>query len=197
MGLRRRAACRGPRKTHRARPASSSRFPASPIYIGLAVAVGAEIGKNHEWVSAGEQRVVDRGKRIVLARRPVVASQPVQYGPDLLVVPVQVPGVVAAGPQRLDLLHGHSEYEDVLVADLLADLHIGPVKRSDRERTVEGELHVARSRRLLAGRRDLLGEIGGRDDLFGQGNPVVREEGDLDLVPDPAVGIDPDADRIY
>src|ERR1039457_5706433 len=98
--------------------------PAVPVAVGrvhllLAVAVGPEIGKNHEWVSAGEQRVVDRGKRIVLARRPVVASQPVQYGPDLLVVPVQVPGVVAAGPQRLDLLHGHSEYEDVLVADLL------------------------------------------------------------------------------
>ena len=63
----------------------------------------------------------------------------------------------------LDLGGRQAEDEDVLRADMLADLDIGAVERADGERAVERELHVAGAGGFHAGGRDLLGEIGGRE----------------------------------
>ena len=63
-----------------------------------------------------------------------------------------------------DLVGGQAEDEDVVVADLLADLDVGAVERADGQRAVERELHVAGARRLHAGGRDLLGQVGGGND---------------------------------
>jgi hypothetical protein len=53
-----------------------------------------------------------------------------------------------------------AEQEEVLGADLLADLDVGAVQRADGQRAVHRELHVAGARGLLAGGRDLLGQVG-------------------------------------
>ena len=60
--------------------------------------------------------------------------------------------------------------------DQLADLDVGAVVGADGQRAVERELHVAGAGRLLAGQRDLLGQVGGRDELLGQRHVVVRRE---------------------
>ena len=67
----------------------------------------------------------------------------------------------------------------LLVADQLADLDVGAVDGADGQRAVERELHVAGAGGLLAGQRDLLGQVGRRDDLLGEGDVVVGQEDDL------------------
>ena len=81
-----------------------------------------------------------------------------------------------------DLLGGQAEDEDVLRADVLADLDVGAVERADGERAVERELHVAGARGLHARRRDLLGEVRGRDDRLGEAHVVVGQEHHLQQV---------------
>ena len=109
---------------------------------------------------------------------------------------VVVPRVVAARAQRLDLLDGQAEDEDVVVADLLLDLDVGAVERADGERAVERELHVAGAGGLLAGGGNLLGEVGRRDDFLGERHAVVGQEGDLELAADARVGVDARADDV-
>jgi hypothetical protein len=65
---------------------------------------------------------------------------------------------------------------------MFADFHVGAVKRADGRRAVQRELHVARARRLLAGGRDLLGQVSGGDQAFGQRDVVVGQEHHLKLV---------------
>jgi hypothetical protein len=55
------------------------------------------------------------------------------------------------------LVRGKPEQEEVLGPDLLANLDVRAIERTDGERAVHGELHVARAGGLLAGRGDLLG----------------------------------------
>jgi hypothetical protein len=95
-----------------------------------------------------------------------------------------------------DLLDGEPEDEDVLVAHLLADLDVGAVERADGQRAVEGELHVAGARGLLAGGGDLLREVGAGNDLLGQRDAVVGQEGDLEPAADARVVIDVVARRV-
>src|SRR5262249_25114797 len=45
----------------------------------------------------------------------------------------------------------------VLCADVVANLDIRPVQRADRERTVQGKLHVASAGSFHSRRRNLLG----------------------------------------
>jgi hypothetical protein len=68
------------------------------------------------------------------------------------------------------------------------DLDVGAVVGADRQRAVEGELHVAGARGLLAGERDLLGQVGRRDELLGEGDVVVGREGDDQAPLDARVG---------
>ena len=99
-------------------------------------------------------------------------------------------------PQFFDLGLAHAEEEEVVVAHELADLDVRTIVRADRERTVERELHVARAGRLLTGERDLLGQVGGRDDPFGKGHVVVRREQHLQPALDPRVVVDDRADGV-
>ena len=72
-----------------------------------------------------------------------------------------------------DLIRGLAEDINVLFAHLLADLHIGTVHGAQRQRTVQHELHVAGAGGLLGGKADLLGQVTGRDELFGSGDVVI------------------------
>ena len=76
---------------------------------------------------------------------------------DIRIVVVDLHGVITAVVLIVDdLIRGKSEDKRILRADLLDDLHVGSVHGSQRQRTVEHELHVTGSRRLLAGGRNLL-----------------------------------------
>ena len=134
----------------------------------LGIAVGTEIRQAEEGIMVDEivaEHVEDPGG---LVGGEVVRSDPVDHGAEFVVGREEFLGIVTLRPEGLHLLDGHAEDEDVLLADLLADLDVGPVERADRQGPVERELHVTGSGGLLAGGRDLLGEIGGGHDLLGE-----------------------------
>ena len=114
--------------------------------------------------------------------------------PEFGVAVVVVEGVVAALVQRVHLLDVHAEDEDVVVAHLLSHFDVGAVEGADGERAVQHELHVAGARGLGAGGRDLLAQVGGRDDLLGKRHAVVLQVDHLELVADDGVVVDHVAD---
>ena len=68
-----------------------------------------------------------------------------------------------------DLIGGLAEDIDVLLAHLLADLHIGTVHGAQRQRAVQTNSGVAGAE---ASRSSLICSTGRRDQLFGGGNVV-------------------------
>ena len=78
-----------------------------------------------------------------------------------------------------DLIGGLAEDIDVLFPHLLADLHIGTVHGAQGQRTVQHELHVAGAGSLFGGKADLLGQVAGRDELFGSGDVVILHKDHL------------------
>ncbi len=97
---------------------------------------------------------------------------------------------IALGLQRDHLGLAHPEEEEVVIADEAPDLDVGAVVGADGQRPVEGELHVAGAGGLLAGQGDLLGQVGRRDDLLGEGDVVVGREADDQLPLDQRVIVD-------
>jgi hypothetical protein len=95
----------------------------------------------------------------------------------------------ASQTSRIYLVGGHPEEKEVLGPHPFADFHIGAVERADGQRAVQREFHVAGARGLLAGGRDLFGQVGGRDQPFGQRDVVVRQEHDLQLVARHRIGV--------
>ena len=68
-----------------------------------------------------------------------------------------------------------AEYEDVVRADFLEDFDVCAIECAKGNGAVEGEFHIAGAAGLLASCGDLLGDVGGRDDLFGKCDAVVRD----------------------
>ena len=54
-------------------------------------------------------------------------------------------------------------------ADMLADFHVGAIKRPMVSAPLSNEFQIARARRLHAGGRDLLGQVRRRDDRLARG----------------------------
>ena len=59
--------------------------------------------------------------------------------------------VIAHGVAVDDLIRGLAEDIDVLLAHLLADLHVGSIHGAQRQRTVQHKLHVAGAGGFLGG----------------------------------------------
>ena len=78
-----------------------------------------------------------------------------------------------------NLIGGLAEDVDIVLADLLRDLDVRAVHRTERERAVQHELHVAGTGRLLRREADLLREVAGRNQLLRRGHVVVLDENDL------------------
>src|SRR2546429_4677958 len=79
-----------------------------------------------------------------------------------------VPPVVIPAAAAGHLLRGQAEEEEVLLPGLLRHLDRGAVARTDGQRAVHHELHVAGAARLVAGGRDLIGDVGGRNQPLGE-----------------------------
>ena len=155
--------------------------PASAIAIrdvdsALGVAIRAKIGEHEEGIALVQQRSMHRGKRARFTRGPVIATKPVNDSPEFFVGVVVIPRVVAFGPKSLDLIDGEAEDKNIFRTDFFTDLDVGAVEGANREGSVEGEFHVAGARGFLAGRRNLLGEIRGRDDFLGERDPVIYRQ---------------------
>ena len=73
---------------------------------------------------------------------------------------------------------------------MLGNLDVGAVPCTDGECAVKRKLHVAGAGGFEAGGGDLFGDIGGRDDLFGQRDVVVGQEHDLDAIGDIDIVVD-------
>ena len=100
------------------------------------------------------------------------------------------PRLVAVRPPQVHLLGGQAEDEHVVVPDQLTDLDVGAIEGADGQRAVQRQLHVAGAGRFHAGGRDLLGQIGRRDDLLGQADVVVGQKDHLEPVADGRIIVD-------
>ena len=78
-----------------------------------------------------------------------------------------------------DLRRGLAEDVDVIVANLLADFHVGTVHGAQGQGAVEHELHVAGAGGFLGGKADLLRQVTGGDHLLCGGDVVVLHKHDL------------------
>src|SRR5215831_17782187 len=70
-------------------------------------------------------------------------------------------------------LGAQSENENVLLPDMVADLYVRAVERSDGQRTIQRELHIPCSGCFHSCRRDLLRKIGRRNNQFGKAYTVI------------------------
>ena len=92
--------------------------------------------------------------------------------------------------QIAQFLHRRAEDVVVLRPGFLHDLHVGAVVGADGGRAVEHQFHVAGAAGLGAGGGDLLGEVGGGDDLLRHGAVVVLNEHHLHHPARLFVGVD-------
>ena len=100
-----------------------------------------------------------------------------------------LPRAVAFGPHLLHLVGAQTEQEEVVRPHRLADLHVRPVEGADGEGAVQGKLHVAGARGLLAGGRDLLGEVGRGKDAPAVLDVVVGQESHPEPLANVGVGV--------
>ncbi len=136
-------------------------------------------------------QVVGEGTEAVrLVRREPARGDHVEGGREARRRLDRVARVVGLGDARLHAGRVEAEDEDVVRADMVADLDVGTVEGADRERAVEGELHVSGARGFHAGRGDLLRQVGRRDDRLGEAHRVVRQEHDLQPAGDIGVVVD-------
>ena len=143
--------------------------------LGLDVHVGGEVGQGHEPV-LGQPVGHERGVGVAVAVGEGAVGHHIDGVLQARVGLVVGGGIVALGVLLLDLVDGHAEQEEVLGADALTDLDVRAIERTDGHRAVEGELHVAGTRGLLAGLRDLLVEVGGGNQVLGEAHIVVPRE---------------------
>ena len=103
---------------------------------------------------------------------------------------------VVAVANGLDFVHGRPEDEVVLLAGLLDDFDVRAVVGAQRARAVEHQLHVAGAAGLRAGGRDLLGQVGGGDDVLGVRTVVVVHEHHAHPVADLRIIVDHRGDLV-
>ncbi len=157
-----------------------------PLLAGDVVAI---VGEQQERIAV-QQVVHQRAEASGVVGREITRDNHVERLPELGVLAVVTPRVVTLAPQTRDLLDAVPEDEDVVRADGVADFDVGAVERAERERAVQRELHVAGAGGLGAGGRNLLGEIGRRDDIGGGGDVVVRNEHHLEPLAHRGVVVD-------
>src|SRR5262249_8941250 len=76
-----------------------------------------------------------------------------------------------------------------VMPNMLGDLDVGAVQSADCQGAIQGELHVAGAGCFHPGGRDLLGQIGRRDNPFGERGAVVWHEHHLQPVADGGVTV--------
>ena len=109
-----------------------------------------------------QERCRERREDARLVAAEVVREDQVQRGAGfrlVFIVPVRVVPAAAVG----HLFGGQTEEEEVLLARFFGHLDGRAVAGADGQRAVHHELHVARAAGFVAGGRDLVRDIAGRD----------------------------------
>src|SRR6266536_5301419 len=101
----------------------------------------------------------DRTKQLGVAAGKRAGRHEIDDFAQRLVLIVMVAWAVTARVQLRDLHRGEAEEEKILRANFLADFDVRAVERSNGERAVEGELHVARAACFFSRSGNLLGQI--------------------------------------
>src|SRR5215475_7347135 len=121
------------------------------------------------------------GKETWLMRAEEVRGKGVYDTPDSCIARVIRLWLIAAmGTQLLNFLGLQAEDKNIFLADLLHDLDIGTIERTDGQGAIHRELHVAGARGFGPGSRNVFAEIGSWDDLFRQEHPIIGQKHDLD-----------------
>ena len=143
----------------------------------------------HIVIPAGQQGVEKRGEYARFVAAEMAGTYQVQGGAGLrlmLIVPARtVPGAAAGHFRRRQ-----SEQEEVLLARLLRHLDRGAVASADRQGAVHHELHVACSARFVSGGRDLVGDVAGGDQPFGERGAILGQKHHLHPAADRPVAVD-------
>ncbi len=143
------------------------------------------------------QRRPHSAHRITIRSDKLTALDGVEDCRQFRVGPIVIPRLVAAGGEFvLDFVGSQTEYEDVVLADRVLDLDVGAIQGADGESAVECELHVPGARSLHPGSGNLFRQIGGGDDLLGEGDPVVRREHDPQAAVDVGIVVDHIGDTV-
>ena len=170
------------------------------IALELCVTIGNEIEKDIIMIRLMPIRTVDQ--RLVKITEHTCAAvvkcavhQGIQHLLDAGVAVIDILGLVGLA-DLFDILDSRAEDIVVLFARLLHDFDVGAVIGAERHRAVEHELHVARAGSLGTRGGNLLGDVGGRSELFRIGNIIIGNERDREILADFGVGGDHLADFV-
>src|SRR5262249_15459652 len=127
----------------------------------------------HVVVSVCQQGIAQGREDAAFLAAEMVGEYQVQRRARLRLVVVVPAGVVPASAVRY-LFRRQTEQEEVLFTRFVGHFDGRSVARADRQGAIHHELHVARTAGLVAGGRDLVGDIGGGDQPFGKCDIVLR-----------------------
>ena len=153
--------------------------------------VAAEVGHDQVGIVVVHELVVDALEVARKTRKGVVLELVHHAAQTLAIVVERIPSKVAVRrPELLDLGSGQAKDGLVLAAGQVGDLDVGAVEGAQRNGAVHHELHVGRARGLLAGRGDLLRDLGGGVDELGVAHAEVGDKADLHDLIDAGIVVD-------
>ena len=155
------------------------------LQVGLSTAVVLEVGHDHIGVAAAQVL----GDFVEVLAVPA-ALQEVQSGVCNVVAHDEGVGVIAHLLEVVDLGGQHTEDELVLLAGGVGDLDVCAVQSTQRDGTVQHELHVAGTGSLGACQRDLLRDLGCGHQVLAQGDTVLFQIDHAQLLADSGVVVD-------
>src|SRR6516162_7152623 len=133
----------------------------------ICLEIGVEVREMHEMITSGQQRVVQRSKNAGFIAAEKIGRDQVQCGAGFRIV-VVVPSRAVPAAAALDLVRSQAKQEEIVLAGLLRHLDRRAIAGAERQRSVQHEFHVAGAARFVPGSRDLVRNIGGRDQPLGQ-----------------------------
>src|SRR5580700_5327928 len=145
----------------------------------LCLAIRGQICQVYIMIALSQKRIAQGSEYSWLIAAEVIRENEVERSSNLRLILI-VPMRVVPGAARLDLLHREPEQEHVLFSGFLRHFDGGAVAGSDRQSSVHHKFHVTRSAGLVAGGRDLVGDIAGWNQPFRQRNVVLREKDDVE-----------------
>src|SRR5215469_15138571 len=141
----------------------------------IRVEVGFEVRQMHVVVAVRHQRIVNGSKNSRLEAADIVGSDHVQSRPGFRLVVVMPMRAVPATTLR-DLLHSETKQKEVFLAGFFRHLDGRSVARADRQGSIHHEFHIARAAGLVAGGRDLVGNVRSGDQPLRERNVVIGQE---------------------
>jgi len=101
-----------------------------------------------------------------------------------------VPEGVVPGAAVGNLLGGETEEEEIIFAGSFSHFDGSAIKSANGEGAVHHEFHVAGATGLVASGGNLVGDVAGRNEVFGESDAIIREKENAETAADGGIGID-------